>query len=214
MDEKTEELRDIFMDVADEETVTERQTEARGSLDERDEETVRGRLRDTIERMRDREAFRTDFETETYVDLVYGFYDGDDDATLASDLDLSEADAFAARADCHLLRDDDLDAPVDHEALADTLAEQDDRPVEDHLVEVDGDRLAAIAAALDVPESDLRRYRRALVARNDALRVSHRYGDQFEEILTDADLSGSLTEGVTRDGLEEATEDIETDLSL
>jgi hypothetical protein len=44
--------------------------------------------------------------------------------------------------------------------------------------------------------------------------VNHRFRDAFADLLTDADLSARLAEDARRDGLEEATEDIETDVSL
>src|SRR6056297_1689759 len=57
MDEKTEELRDIFMDVTDESTVTEQQEETHGSLSSETE--VDERLEDVVARMRDRYDFGT-----------------------------------------------------------------------------------------------------------------------------------------------------------
>jgi len=47
MDEKTEELRDIFIDVTDEDTVTESQEETRGSLIDR--EGIRDRLEGVVD---------------------------------------------------------------------------------------------------------------------------------------------------------------------
>ena len=44
-------------------------------------------------------------------------------------------------------------------------------------------------------------------------RVGDRFREQFDEILDDADLA-SLTEDVTRDGLDDATDGMENDLSF
>ena len=57
MNEKTEELRDIFTDVTDgEDTITESQEDTRGSL-ERDERSDEERLRSVVQQMRERYAF-------------------------------------------------------------------------------------------------------------------------------------------------------------
>jgi len=47
-----------------------------------------------------------------------------------------------------------------------------------------------------------------------ARRTSYRFRTAFEEILTDADLSVRYTAAVREDGLEEATEDVEVDISF
>ena len=44
--------------------------------------------------------------------------------------------------------------------------------------------------------------------------MNHRFRDAFSDLLTDADLSTRLAADARRDGLKEATEDIETDVSL
>ena len=56
--------------------------------------------------------------------------------------------------------------------------------------------------------------RAVLRAKDEARRASQRYRSEFEEILTDADLTVQLTASVRDDGLEEATEDIETDVDF
>lgn len=208
MDEKTEQLRDIFVEVTDEETVTESQADERGSLVPPDEEAVTERLRSVLERMRDDESFRTDLDLPTYVDLVTGFYEGDDDETLAATLGLPESDVFAARMDCHLFRSVDAEPPLDPERLAAAVGE--DRS----LAALSDDELAAVADDVETDASALHRYRETLRARDAARRASHRYQDAFEDVLTDADLAENLTESAREDGLREAAEDIETDLSL
>jgi hypothetical protein len=199
MDEKTEELRDIFMDVSDEETVTETQEEPRGSIaDQPDEATVRERLRGVIEALDDRYDFDSDFETEAYVDLVRGFYDDGSDEELAQDLGVSTEEVFRARMDLHLFREADTAAPFDVCELRRRRDEDD----------------AALAEEFGVDEATLARYRRVVDAQDAARAANHRYRTEFDEILTDAAISGSLTESVAEDGLDEAAEDIETDVSF
>jgi len=194
MDEKTRELRDIFIDVSGEEEVTESQREARGSLADADDETVRRRLRDLVGDLRDHHAFETDLSTDEYCRLIRSFYEGDDDAELAARLDVTEAVVVAARLDCHLFDDRDFDAP-----LTDADLSRDDR---------------VLAAEYDVSTAAVARYRRAVETKAASQRVSRRFRDAFEELLTDADLAANMTDEVKEDGLDEAAEDIETDVSF
>lgn len=168
MDDKTAELRDIFLDATGGEgTVTERQAERRGSLvDVDDPETVDARLRDLVAAMRERYDFETDLDPDGYVRLIRGFYDGEDDATLADALGVDTDTVFRARLDCHLVRKDD-------------------------------EGTAAVEAS-----------------RERAVRANDRFRDAFTDLLTDADLSGRLASDSREDGLREATEDIETDVSF
>lgn len=199
MDEKTEELRDIFMDVSDEETVTERQEEQRGSIaPTSDEGADRERLQGVIEAMDNRYDFATNFATATYVDLVRAFYDDRSDEAIAEQLDCSVDEVFRARMDLHLIREADTDAPFD-------VCELRRRPDAS-----DGD----LAAEFGVDESTVAHYRRVVDAQDAARAANHRYQTEFDEILTDAALSGQFTDQITEDGLEEAAEDIETDVSF
>jgi hypothetical protein len=68
------------------------------------------------------------------------------------------------------------------------------------------------AAAVDA--ESVRRARRVVEADLASRRVNHRFRDAFSDLLTDADLSTRLATDARRDGLKEATEDIETDVSL
>jgi hypothetical protein len=195
MDEKTEELRDIFMSVTESETVTESQEGTRGSLvdgggDEREQ------LREVVDRLRERESLETDLETATYVALVRAFYDDAGDETIAADLGLGVETVFGARLDLHLLREADTDVPFDLAVLRRRADETDD----------------AIAADLDVDAGTVAHYRRVVAAEDAARRANHRYRTAFDEILTDADLERRFAD--TEDGLEEAAEDIETDVSF
>jgi len=198
MDEKTEQLRDIFMDVSDGETVTESQDAPRGSLAGDDEEGVSERLGGVVDEMRDRYEFATDLPTETYVALVEAFYEGDDDAAIATALDVPTEDVFRARMDLHLFRGEDTDAPFDVCELRRRREES------------DGD----LAAAFGVDEATVRHYRGVVAAQDAARTANYRYQTEFDELLTDADVSGGLTDAVQEDGLDEAAEDIETDVSF
>ncbi len=200
MDDKTEQLRDIFLDVAEGETVTEQQEEARGSL--ADDTTTEDRLRSVIERMRERYEFRTSLSDEELVTVVKGFFAGKNDTEIAADLgDKSRSKTVGrARIDLHLVTDRDLDAPFDLDRLRELLGS--DRP------------MTEIAADLDVSESTVRRYRHIVEIQKERRLVGDRFHDEFAMIAEDRDLGERLTSEVKETGLEEATEGMETNVSF
>jgi len=199
MDEKTEELRDIFIDTTGSDTVTERQEESRGSLT-RDGDDVEGRLRELIDAMTDRYAFDSNLDEEGLLTVVRAFYDGADDETIADELGVDEGEVATARLDLHLVRESDCDAPFDFDALQRLVA--------------DGADVEAMVAELDADRETVDRYRRVAETEAEATRANDRFRDEFAELLTDSDLSGRLARDAREDGLEEATEDIETDVSF
>ncbi|WP_281194982.1 hypothetical protein [Halorubrum sp. F4] len=218
MDEKTEELRDLFVDATGSETVTERQSESPGSLVDRDDDAVEERVAELVTAMRERYDLDSGLEDtglgdEAYERVVYGFFAGEDDGSIAADLgeelddDPDGADSGIdvrtvrdARLDLHLVAEADRDAPFEYAALKRLLAA--DRSVE------------AAAAKLDVDPEVVREF--VPVARADlaSTRVNDRFRDEFRDLLTDADIEESLATDAREDGLREATEDIETDVSL
>ncbi|WP_251342190.1 conditioned medium-induced protein 4 [Haloplanus halophilus] len=94
----------------------------------------------------------------------------------------------------------------------------------------DGDDDAALADALDVSTETVRRARldchlvrdadranedaAVRETEREATRANDRFRDAFAELLTDADLEGRLASDSREDGLREAAEDIETDVSF
>ncbi|WP_424001808.1 conditioned medium-induced protein 4 [Haloarcula salina] len=197
MDEKTEELRDIFMDVAEDGSVTESQEASRGSLTDTDEASVAERLGAVVSRMRERYAFETDLDDETLVTVVRRFYEGSDDAAIADELGVDESAVIEARLDLHLVREEDTEAPFDLAAFRRRVADADPT-------------IAELAERFDVDESWAAHYRRVVGAQDAARRVSHRFQSEFEDVLTDAGLSTQHAASVREDGLDEATEDIDS----
>lgn len=229
MDDKTAELRDIFVSTTGGETVTESQSDPRGSLSDADDATVEERLRDLVEGMRERYGFASSLSTPDLRRVARGFFDPeaagaesgswsrDADAALAEalDADADADDVFRARMDLHLVSEADRDAPFPYERLR-TLVSRAREESESDLD--DADLAASLAEAGGVesapdPET-VRRYRRVAEADLASRRANHRFRDAFAELLTDADLSTRLAEDARNDGLREATEDIETDVSL
>lgn len=198
MDEKTEALRELFVEVTDADTVTETQEESRGSL--AGDRSTSERLESIIERMQTEFDFRTSLDTPALVSIVDGFYQGESDSAMADSLDVSRRTVYRARLELHLIRDRDLDAPFDLDTLRDLLDA--------------GTSTDDIATSLEVSESTVRRYRRALQAQQASRRVSDRYRSEFQDVLIDVELGTSLTDSVTDDGLADATDGMETNVSF
>lgn len=190
MDEKTEQLRDIFIEVAGEDSVTESQEESPGSITT-DEEGVEHRIAAAVERMRDRYEFETGLDTDALVTIVRGFYDGDDDEAMADGLDVVPADVFRARMDLHLFREEDTEAEFDLSEL---------RKRSDEVVET-------LADDFGVSPDTVRHYRQVVEAQVEARQVSQRFQSEFEEALADAGLS-TMTDAMPENGLKDTTEDI------
>ncbi|MCU4927001.1 conditioned medium-induced protein 4 [Halobacteria archaeon AArc-dxtr1] len=196
MNEKTEELRDIFTSVTDgADTVTESQEDTRGSL-EKDEQTVETRVHGVIARMRDRYGLETDLDDDALTTVATGFYEGASDAEIAADLERDESAVFDARMALHLIDERDADE-VDLVAIRER--EED---------------AAALADEYDVDEAAIRRYRRVATARDESRAANDRYRDEFDSILADADISKRMAADVRKDGLDDATDGMETDVSF
>lgn len=200
MDEKTQELRDIFIDATGSDTVTERQEEGPGSLaDEPSGDPAR--IRALVEQMRDRYEFTSGLPDETLVAVVRAFFEDAADADIAERIDADAETVFDARMDLHLLRESDTaDAPVDLTALRKLL--------------VDGASLGDCAEQLDADEDTVGHYADVVETRLEATRANDRFRDEFAELLTDEAISDRMAQDAQEDGLREATEDMETDVSL
>ncbi len=199
MDEKTAELRDIFIDTTGSDTVTENQAESPGSLTE-ERTNVDERLETLIERMRDRYDFETALDTAALITILRGFHNDDDDRELAAELDCSAETVRAARLNLHLVGEADRDADVDLDRLRRLIVE--DMP------------LAERAEQLNETAETTQYYSEVVRADLRSTRANNRFRDEFAELLTDSDLTGQLATDAREDGLRDATEDIETDVSF
>ena len=217
MDDKTSELRDLFVETTGSEAVTEQQAASRGTLTDRDEAAVDERVRELVAAMRERYDFSTDLDDETYARIARGRFEEPDDAAVAEAI-VDERDGNGtgtpaidpetvrdARFDLHLVRESDRevgDAGFDYADLKRLTA--------------DGRSLVECVDALeaDVDIEHVAQYAR--VARVDitSTRANDRYRDELRDLFTDADIEGSHAASAREDGLKDATEDIETDVSL
>ncbi|EMA34913.1 hypothetical protein C446_13424, partial [Halobiforma nitratireducens JCM 10879] len=125
-----------------------------------------------------------------------GFYDDEGDEEIAEKLGVDAAEVFEARMSLHLIADDDADE-VDLAAIRDR--EEDD---------------ATLATEYDIDEESVSRYRRVAEAEDESRTANDRYRDEFDSILADAGLSEQMTSDVREDGLEDATEGMETDVDF
>lgn len=198
MDEKTAELRDIFIDVTDGDTVTEKQEATRGSL-AGDDGQVGEQVEEIVARMREQFEFESDLDDDQLRRVVKGFYDGETDAAIAEALGVDRGRVVTARHDLHLLHDRETEPPFELARLRRLLNEE-------HSVR-------ETAEALDTSPSTVRKYRVVVETQTEMRSVNNRFTDEFAELLTDADLQ-DRTEEVKEDGLDEATDGMETDVSL
>lgn len=199
MDEKTEELRDLFVETTGSDTVTERKEESRGSL-AGDRPDPSRRTRDLVGTLRERSSFTTDLSDDALVDLVRGYFDGESDAALAESLSVTAATVADARHDLHLVRDEERAGPADYTAVRNLVA--------------DGHDAEAVAAELDCEAEAVAEQVRAARADLASTRASDRFRDELTELFTDAELSAEYARDAREDGLKDATEDIETDVSF
>lgn len=215
MDEKTSELRDIFVETTGSDTVTERQAESPGTLTDRDEAAIEERVRELVATMRERYGFSTDLDDATYAQIARGRFEESDDATIAeavaaeteSDDETVAIDPETvrdARLDLHLVRESDRDVPEDADFTYADLKR----------LTAEGSSIVDCAETLDAEIDTVAEY--ATVARVDltSTRANDRFRDEFRELLTDAAIEGSHAATAREDGLKEATEDMETDVSL
>ena len=202
MDEKTESLRDLFVETTGTEAVTEGQAEGRGTLAGRDDADVETRVRALVAVMRERFAFTSALADDAgaLAAVARGFHDGDGDDTVAAALDVDETTVRDARLDLHPVRDADRDPPagVDPDALRRLASE--------------GATLGEAASTLDCDPAGLAPAYRAALTDAASRRANGRFRAEFAALLTDADITERLTE--LDDGLREATEDMETDVSF
>jgi DNA-binding CsgD family transcriptional regulator len=199
-EEKAEELRDLFVDVTDESTVTEEREEERGTLPDKDE--VDEEIRETVGEMRDEYGFETSLGEDEVVRVVRLYHDGASDAEIARELgdDSLDKTVKRARIGLHLFRDSDFDSPFDIDRLRELVDE--------------GATNADAADELGVSASTVRSYRQAVEARREADEVDDEYADRFEAVLEDREIAETFTSDAKRDGLEGATEDAEVDVDL
>lgn len=201
MDEQTEELRELFVETTGEETVTESQEAERGDLsaDVADADADE-RIQELLGRMRERYEFASGLNDDALRRIVRGFYADESDAELARAIEEAEETVFLARMDLHLLRETDFEAPFPIADLRELIVA--DVPLDERIEQLDTDR------------ETVEHYSRVIETDLQSTRANDRFTDEFADLLTDADLRDSHTGDAHETGLEEATEDLETNTQL
>lgn len=198
--EKTEKLRDLFMEVTDESTVTEEQEESHGTL--KDEEEIKEEVKRIVNEMVDRYDIRTKLEDDDLVEIVRLYHDDYSDTEIARELGDQKLNKTVARTriKLHLFRDSDFDAPFEMDELRDLIDED--------------LSTSEIAEELDVSSSTVRSYANVVEAEREAKKVNDKYQERFKDVLEDREISEKMTSAAKDDGLSEATEGLEVDMDM
>ena len=215
MDEKTSELRDIFVETTGSDTVTERQAESPGTLTDRDEAAIEERVRELVATIRERYGFSTDLDDATYARIARGRFEEADDAAIAEAVAAgTEADDETVAIDAETVRDARLDLHLVCESDRDVPEDADFTYADLKRLTAEGSSIVECAETLDADIDTVAEY--ATVARVDltSTRANDRFRDEFRELLTDAAIEGSHAATAREDGLTDATEDMETNVSL
>lgn len=104
-DDKVDSLRDTFEQVTGETEVHEEGGSERGTLKSDDE--LRSDVRDVVEEVESRHGLPEDVDVGEAVDVVYGFYRGDVDETVAGNLSFEVDQVEEVRRALCLLRDEE-----------------------------------------------------------------------------------------------------------
>lgn len=200
MDEKTKQLRDLFMEVADDATITESQAAGRGTLNPSTD--VDERLSAVIALMLDSYDIRTSIPLDDLVVVVKQFYAGASDADIVNELETSVSPQTVSRAriNLHLITDDDKQPSFDYDAFREAVLSE--------------SSVAELAEEFGVSESTVQWYKMIVETEQERRLVGDRYRDEFARLLDDRDLSDQLTKEIRDSGLRDATEDIETNVSF
>lgn len=198
MDEKTETLRDIFISVADDATITERQEESPGTLT--GSSSVDDRLATLITRMRSHHNFASTLDDEALISLAREVYAGSTDADLAVEHDVSIDEIRQARFDLHLVFDVDREVSASFDALRSAFAS--------------GATATDLQEEFDLSTAEAERAHVVLEVEREMRQTNYRFRDEFDELLDDGDLEEQLSDAVTDDGLADATEGLEVNTSF
>jgi hypothetical protein len=208
MDNKTANLRDLFIETTGSKKTTESQAVDRGTLVKRAAaDDVDAALSDIVDEMEATFTFRSSLSQERYVELIKTFYSvgGQSAWSISEDAQFRPSvagDAVVirtARTDLHLIADVDRIGPLSPNEAYQRSANH---------------SLSAIANTVGCDIDTIERLVHVGKAESESRRVNHQYRNTFRQLLTDAELSEQLTADAREDGLREATEDIETNVSL
>lgn len=195
---KTDRLREIFLEVADEKTVTEQQDQTTGAVyDSGARENVDAEIETIIDDLRAEYGLDTSLDTTQLTTLVRRFYAEESDTEIARALGDASLDRTVARArvKLQLFRDSDFDAPFEINRLHDLMDSE--CPTTE------------IAEELGVSESTVRAYQRVLIAEQQAAASNFTYRDQFAAVVAAENKGGETETRTLDDGLADAIDGAE-----
>lgn len=187
MNDNTNRLREIFLDIAGEETVTERQEETRSHAPSNDgDASVESLIKTFLE---EEGEGKTRFDVDQLATIAVKYFEGSTDAEIAARLGSKSLDKSVTRARImlHLFRERDLDAPFDLDNLR-TLREQEWSQRD-------------IADELGVSTTTVRHYLRVIERYDEAQSVPRSRRRQLQEAINE---SGRGVKIDLYDGLGEA----------
>ena len=198
--QKAEELRDLFLEVTDESTVTEEKKESRGTL--KHEEEINEEIGEVIDELIEEYDVSTKLDSDELIVAVKGFYDDLSDTEIAEEIGDKKLNKTVKRAriKLHLFRDSDFDSPFDIDDLRELMNQE--------------KSTKEMADELGVSPSTVRSYSNVVEAERQAEEVEYRFRDEFEAVLEDRELQQHMTDSAKVDGLDDATEDMEVDLDM
>lgn len=184
MDKETQQLRDLFVDVTNEDTVTESQDPTGTAPRVTPDTAPSDDLATVIMDIQDETGFTTQLTTDELVTLVTEYFAGASDYEIAEILGDTNRDKVVTRAriNLHLFRDRDFDAPFD-------LAEFETQ-IENGL------SIPDCAEQLGISRSTAWQYYRRLNLRAEAAANDHDYSQRLQHAApttTDTDASESAT---------------------
>lgn len=200
MEKKTKQLREIFMEVAGDPTITESQVADRGTLTSSTD--VDDKLRAVIVLMLDSYDFRTSIPLDDLIVVVKQFFAGATDEEIVPELETSVSPQTVSRAriNLHLITDDDKQPSFDYEAFREDV--------------LSGLSVEELTDEFGISASTVKWYKMIVEIERERRLVGDRYRDEFARLLDDRDLSDQLTKEIRESGLRDATEDIETNVSF
>lgn len=192
-EDRTERLRELFVDVTGDTTVTEQQEPSPTVLGTQHDSDAT--LRETIQEMCEEYGIQTSLTVDELATVVRLFYDERSDTAIARELGDSSRDRTIARAriNLQLFRETDFEAPFDLTHLREMMTN--DLPT------------TSIAEQFNVSETTVRSYRRLLEQEREAIATDYAYPTRFQEILADDEFDDREPDPTLRyDGLSDAIE--------
>ncbi|MBT8507445.1 response regulator receiver protein [Methanomicrobiaceae archaeon CYW5] len=197
MNQRKQELLDLFTNITSKTTIVEPMRKIHGTL--RDKEAIEREVALIMREVLDQGHFKTKLAPRQLAQLVCAYYDNKNDTEIARTLGDEKLSKTVARARVRLklFRELDFKMPFDPaqmEALLDS-----------------GKTMKEISEELGISPSTLREYRHVIESQRDP--TLDPFLERIRDVMEDRDLTESMTGGVVNDGLSEAIDITEAELA-